>query len=705
MGGDPWKQMFLRCGKKAQPPICKTKRRRGVPVRYYENVVFPTQAGAVIDVTKAPYCLDPTGREDCTEKLRRLLDDLLRGMVSEMKEVYERLREAPDNTWLSPENRKVNNRVNAIFPCTIDQIPMLYFPNGTYLVSDTVSYTLRDLHNMMYHYTSGGFELNRCIRMIGQSRDGTVIKLKDHCKGFEYGQERPVINFMLGERSNVSMSNYFENMTVDVGKGNPGAVGLVFFANNSGAVRNVTIRSSDENRDGAIGFLIRGEFHSACNVYSMRIEGFRYGMLVSSYRTFAHFEDITLCGQTKYGIKIDNNAVQIIGLKASVDVPAVYLAGPMAHVVLTDAEIVSKGTEYPAIKYELGCIYLRNIRTNGFQAAYDQNWFAWTIPDGYIAEYCSGQTRSLFGGEARGVGLQVPPLPDVALEQDPDKWCCVNEFGAVGDGVHDDTEAISAALCSGSEVIWFQPGRYLITRPVDIPGTVKHIHYMYCDICAGEELRTRDGEAVFRISGDSDSVLLLEKLFSWNECTGRIRMFRHDSRRTVYMRDMHTQACALYFNTVPGAELFFENCACTIGKKQLYSDIPAMEFNGQTVWCHAINPERSMAETVNRGGTLWWSGFKSEQEGSINITTDGGTTEILGGVAVSGHGKDNPLIVNRDSTVSAIFATTGYDENATFPVAVLEQRGESIRVIRDRELPSRCPPWYFMPLYAGFRGE
>ena len=99
----------------------------------------------------------------------------------------------------------------------------------------------------------------------------TIIKLKDNCPGFEFGQQRAVVNFMQGERSNVAMSNYFENMTIDIGKGNPGAVGLIFFANNSGAVRNVKIKSSDEHYAGAIGFWLKNEIASACNVYDLNI--------------------------------------------------------------------------------------------------------------------------------------------------------------------------------------------------------------------------------------------------------------------------------------------------------------------------------------------------------------------------------------------------------------------------------------------------
>ncbi len=667
---------------------------------YYDNVIFPNNCKGIIDVTKAPYFVDNTGKEDCTQKLCKILDDILFCMIAEMKEVYETLKKSPDNTYISRENRKLKGRIFAIFPVDIDQVPSVYFPNGTYLVSDTVSYTLKALHNMMYHYTSGGFELNRCIRFIGQNKDKTIIKLKDNCKGFEFGQERPVINFMQGERSNVAMSNYFENMTVDIGSGNPGAVGIVYFANNSGTIRNAVIRSSDKNGEGAIGLWIKNEIHSAANVRDLKVEGFNYGIKISTFRTCSHFENITLNNQLKYGIYVKDNAAQFVGVKSHNNVPVINVDGPMAHVVLVDGNFISNGTEYTAVKYTMGCLFVRNINTKGFSAAMEENWFEKFIPDGHIDEYCTHKGYTLFTKDAKSVNLSVPPLPQVSVENDLSKRCCVNDFGAVGDGITDDTESIIRAFNSGKADFWFQPGHYLITRPIDIPETVKHINFMFCDIISGETLSNTEKEAVFHIIGDKD-LLFLERLFSWNFCAGRIRMFRHDGTRSVYMRDMHTQACAFYCNTKPGAEVFFENCACTIGDRKVYKDIPGFSFYKQTAWCHSINPERSDIEVENIGGTLWWSGFKTEQEGSANITRDGGVTEILGGVCVVGGGGERPVILNDNSTVSAVLSTTGYHSYSSFPVAVREERNGKTKVLRDKELPQRYWPWYFLPLYFG----
>lgn len=112
----------------------------------------------------------------------------------------------------------------------------IYFPKGTYCVSNTICYRTHLLKNGL------GSELYWRIRFVGESRAETIIQLEDNCPGYEYGSAKPVISFMRGNGSNVGMSNYVRNLTIDTGKGNPGAVGIDFFGNNTAAVRDVTIR-------------------------------------------------------------------------------------------------------------------------------------------------------------------------------------------------------------------------------------------------------------------------------------------------------------------------------------------------------------------------------------------------------------------------------------------------------------------------------
>ena len=48
---------------------------------------YPIKTDTIIDVTKPPYCADNTGKKDCTEILRRVLDDIL---IREVEELQKR---------------------------------------------------------------------------------------------------------------------------------------------------------------------------------------------------------------------------------------------------------------------------------------------------------------------------------------------------------------------------------------------------------------------------------------------------------------------------------------------------------------------------------------------------------------------------------------------------------------------------------------
>ncbi|MDD3242237.1 MAG: glycosyl hydrolase family 28-related protein [Eubacteriales bacterium] len=54
------------------------------------------------------------------------------------------------------------------------------------------------------------------------------------------------------------------------------------------------------------------------------------------------------------------------------------------------------------------------------------------------------------------------------------EWSKITDFGAVGDGVHDDTPALAAAMQAAQKstaVVYFPPGRYRI-HPIRVPGHI-----------------------------------------------------------------------------------------------------------------------------------------------------------------------------------------------------------------------------------------
>ena len=213
---------------------------------------YPFSSETIIDVTKAPYFADNTGKTDCTDVLCRVFDDLLarerEGVEKTKNDLLKLSNNCEKDVFIGFEARTRKGFVNVIFPEVTPPARIIYFPNGEYLVSDTVSYRAKDLYNL---YKSKPFyTLTRGIHVMGESREGTVIRLSDNSAGFDKGS-KPVLAFTMDERaceierSNISQLNTCCDLTIDCGRGNPGAVGLRFVANNSGRVENMAFKGEN----------------------------------------------------------------------------------------------------------------------------------------------------------------------------------------------------------------------------------------------------------------------------------------------------------------------------------------------------------------------------------------------------------------------------------------------------------------------------
>lgn len=112
---------------------------------------------------------------------------------------------------------------------------IIYLPNGTYLVSKTLTWPAG---------TPGTGNEFKNVILQGQNQSKTVVKLKNSNPGFT-DVRHPQAVIYTGLAPAQRFGNSIRNLTVDTGVGNAGAIGVQFNASNQGAMRQVTIQSGD----------------------------------------------------------------------------------------------------------------------------------------------------------------------------------------------------------------------------------------------------------------------------------------------------------------------------------------------------------------------------------------------------------------------------------------------------------------------------
>lgn len=663
------------------------------------DILYPADLEALVDVTKPPYNADPTGKTDCTAALIRAVDDVLRPDLEALKETLRTIKEKPQlafwYTKLPFEKRQQFLRDNplasigqekpqAIFPYKNSPAKILYFPNGTYLVSNTITYSFEDLVNKQ------GLELAWRLHFRGQSRGGSVIRLKENSPGFEGGADKPVVSFIRdGRRSNVAMQNSFEDLTIEVGAGNPGASGLNFFANNCGVVRRVDIRSTGTGTTGETGLEIKEKSSTAMLISDVQIEGFNYGIKIvgQSDTDNAVIEHAVLSGQHTAGFLLKDRNASLRLLTSNNTVPAVRVEGG-ATLAMLDSKLVGTGAagNLPAVDLKMGYLLMRDVETSGYAQAVARPGRP-PVAIGKIREFLSHPWLKAFEDDRLPARLPVEETPEIPWPG-PADWISVNSFGAKGDGFTDDTAAIQSAMNAGKAAVYFQPGTYLIDGTITIPPTVERVNFMYSDLISGGRLMKDTNGAAFRVEGQNPKPLLLEDLFGFELFYGP-RLVEHASTRTLVLSDLQTQAARMYFNSVPGGKVFVENCASAVP-----NDAPlpgGFTFTGQQVWARQLNPERTQPMVLNQGSQLWVLGYRTEARNrTAFVTTDGGTTEIMGGhFSFHGAGEPAPQVISKNS------ATTVFSAAMSMPPSLRPKTCQLIEDTRGGETKgvewTRCP--------------
>lgn len=505
----------------------------------------------------------------------------------------------------------------------LNQHKTLYFPAGTYLISDSILWA-----------TEKG-EFWPWLTWQGEGRGQTFIRLKDASPGFS-DRTKPKSLIKTGcydgeRRQNAAHNCYFFDLTVSVGRKNPGAIGIDYCSNNNGAIVRVDIVSEDGA--GVAGVSMTRDAPGPSLIQHVSIRGFETGIALSHLLFGMTFEHIHLEKQSRVGMLIRGNMAAVRNLISRNEVPAIRLEGWATLLTLLDSELSGGAKEQAAIEAtNAPTLLLRRVSTNGykFAAKIVEGKKTTEVPNGTVEEFMHGQRFALFADSAKLRTLDLP-VRDAPLHfgQEND-WASVVQYGAQPDGKTDASPAIQKAIDSGKSVIYFPHGKYRLGKTVLVRGTVKQIVGFNSDLRGGTE------GVLFRCEG-TDGPVSFERLY----LNGKVE---HANRHPVTLR----------YTLGPGI--------VTVGERRtwFFEDVLTAKFTitkDSQLFARQFNcePPPPGAGFINDGGEIWVLGLKTEWGNTIGVTRNGGRTEILGGLMLPAQGfKDRtvPAFVVEDAEFS-----------------------------------------------------
>ena len=537
------------------------------------------------------------------------------------------------------------------------QHQMLYFPAGDYVISSTLQWSNKNSSGA----NAWGFNW-----LQGQGPAKSRIRLKDGV--FKDATNPQSMMWCGGFGSADWFHNHVEGLTFDIGTDNPGAIGLQFYSNNTGAVRQC--RFIDSTGVGLVGLdLGHRDMNGPLLIKDCEVVGFRRGISTSRGVNGQTIERITLRGQKEAGITNEGQSLSIRSLLSKNEVPAITSYGTLAVI---DADLQGKAgaSNHPAIlNFNGGRIHVRDVTTSGYKRALadlvtPDSAAAYRLTDDEqpksvgpkLVEYFSHAITNPFGGKTESLRLEVADEPTIPADE-PSAWANVDRFGADPTGGKDSSAAIQKAIDSGASTIFF-PGHYKLESTVIVRNNV---HRML-SVGGGVDY-VAQSTPDFRVADGDGTPILFEHFFSIN---GGIEV---DSSRTVMIKSAGVRHLT-FTDRAKGGHVFIEDVTTD-----------DLRLKDQKLWARQLNIENEGTHLTNNASDVWVLGYKTERGGTLVETKERGRSEILGGFSyTTTAGKLAPMFVTEDSSVFAYFGEVCYSGDP-FQTIVKETRGGSTKTI------------------------
>jgi hypothetical protein len=322
----------------------------------------------------------------------------------------------------------------------------VYLPAGTYLVSKWLRARVTDAPPGEGGWSDGW---RSGMFIVGESRDRTVIRLKDKAAGFgDPAKPRAMIitgstghgkghDSRIGGWGNEAFQNTLMNFTVDTGKGNPGAIGVDFLASNRGGMYDIAIRSGAPDGSGVCGLDMSRPWPGPGLIKNVSVDGFDCGIRQKGMDCSMTFEHITLTNQKQVAIEGAGSPTMSMRKVVTRNAVPVFrsVRGGRGMIMFLDSSFTytGKGDPPPAIRNSDNLL-LKHVDFHGYETAVANSGKnlreGLEVPEGgHVGQYMSREPRRLFPGPEK--------LPDLPIKETPRwhstdlaDWANVQDYGA-----------------------------------------------------------------------------------------------------------------------------------------------------------------------------------------------------------------------------------------------------------------------------------
>lgn len=492
---------------------------------------------------------------------------------------------------------EAGRRTPGIFTTTDRAVQIVYLPKGIYRICDTLCFETTEIRAARPPREAGRRSyLEGHTMLVGEERDTTIIHLEDRCPKFQDGP-KPMVRMTLRDASNQSYFNTVQDLTLDAGHGNRGAVGLHFVSSNVGGVRNTLIRWPDQAQPASVGLDLTTGVGGLGYIRDVRVEGFRKGVEVGCFHPAYTFENLELLGQHEVGFENADKSVQILNLRSTNSVPALRNQTPARQVMLLNSWLVgglrarTASTNFPngstsnicAIEND-GHLFARDVEVRGYGHAIRNRGQLASLPKEFVS---AGKTFKLWP-EALDHSLRLEIRDTPAMPMAGERWTVFDQQQQ-----DDDTAALQSLIDSGAEAFFIRAakGRLRLTDTLKLRGNLRRLHGGWCNM--NVENKAGDDRPLFEIFTGKHPVMQLEAVSNGQYEHGFTMIVNH-SDKTVVLKDLFLgYGHGTYRNTGSG-DLFIESVVS--GGGDFDEDVGMRPIAGwlirnQRVWARNWNPE------------------------------------------------------------------------------------------------------------------